>query len=328
VALLTTAAAMQATAPAQAALAVSALATAKTLPAPAWISWLSLMTTQSAIKATAAVALAVTLPVLWQVHENTGLRAEVARLEEAQLALSPLPHPPSAESSSTMAAGVSLASAEARLISLRAERSAEDKRFASLQSQASRLTHEVVVSLGHVDEIAAKVAEMQKLILELEGLKGQGDKEQAMVQQIMDRLGEVMPLMAEFRRISSDPKLGARMAATTTARLAGVSDAVRDEMERRLLRHYQQMKINGLTLDRRPKDNRSDWDRRFGEASAAAMRDIESFIPADIRATSMWQSQISPQAEAHLNLLEAIFGTDAPRPNHPPTPANKFLVDP
>ena len=108
------------------------------------------------------------------------------------------------------------------------------------------------------------------------------------------------------------------MAATTTAKVAGVSDSVRAEMERRLLIHYEGMKRNRLTLDRRPSQNHQDWDRRYGEASVAAMRDIEPLLPAAYRNTAMWQSQMSGHTESNLNFLDAAFGDTAPDAAKPP----------
>lgn len=152
------------------------------------------------------------------------------------------------------------------------------------------------------------------MVLEMERQEGTPEEREKLVEKVMALTAEMMPVMAEYRTIGADPKLSARMAALTTAKVAGVSDAVRAEMERRLLTHYERMKRMGLTLDQRPAQNRQDWDRRYGEASAAAMRDIESLLPSAYRDTPVWKSQISTQAEGNLNFLDAAFGEPAPNP--------------
>lgn len=315
VALLTTAVAMQTTIPAPAALAGAALAASSHLPASAWLSWATLMTTNSALKTTAAVALLAAVPLVWQTTENAGLRAELKRLELSE------PAAALRAGDSTPTSPLPLAEAQARLHSLRDQRALEETRLASLQTQAAKFKNEVVVSLGRVDEVANKVAQMQKLAMEMERLEGQKAEQEKLVPRLLEGMSELMPLMAEFRKLSNDPKLSARMTATSTAKVAGVSDAVRDEMESRLLRHYERMRNNGLVLDRRPEVNRADWDRRYGEASAAAMRDIENLLPATLRETPMWKSQTSAQAEGHLNFLDAVFGESTPPASQLPTQA-------
>ncbi|HYF34060.1 MAG TPA: RNA polymerase sigma factor [Prosthecobacter sp.] len=307
--LLTSATAMQTTVPVQASLAAAALVASSHVPAVAWLSWATLMTTNTALKSTAVVAILAALPVAWQAHENAGLRAEVAKLQQSQVP--PQPQPVAAIARVDSLAPVDLTAARAKLQALREQRAQEEKRLASLQTQAAKLKNEVVVSLGRVDEVAAKFAEMQILALEMEQSEGQKEAQEKLVLKLMEGMSEVMPLMAEFRRISADPNLAARMAATTTAKVAGVSEQVRNEMERRLLRHYEQMNRNGLTLDRRPTVNRGDWDRRYREASAAAMRDIENLIPAALRETSTWK-------EGQLNFFDALFGgPSSPTPQPP-----------
>lgn len=314
VALLTSAAALQSAAPAQAALAASVLAASGSVHAASWIPWAAFMTTNTALKTTAAVAILAAAPLVWQTRENAGLRAEMHGVRESRQTSMPAGAPLETGVAAAASESEDLSAARARLESLRGERSVVEARLRALQAQAAKLRDEVVVSLGRVDEVALKVAELQLMVLEMERQEGTPEEREKLVEKVMALTAEMMPVMAEYRTIGADPKLSARMAATTTAKVAGVSDAVRIEMERRLLTHYERMKRTGLTLDQRPAQNRQDWDRRYGEASAAAMRDIENLLPAAYRDTPVWKSQISTQAEGNLNFLDAAFGEPAPNP--------------
>jgi RNA polymerase sigma factor (sigma-70 family) len=327
VSLLTTAVAMQATLPAHAAMAGTALAGAGPLTS-AWFPWTAFMSTHTALKTAAVTAILAAVPLVWQTHVNAGLRAEVSRLEQPAHSALPLatPAPPALVNSSRPSDPAQLAAARARLQSLREQRAQGEAHLASLKAQAAKLNEEVVVSLGRVDEIANKVARMQKLAMEMERLDGRQEEQDKLAPQLMEGMSELMPLMAEFKKLSADPKLSARLTATTTAAVAGVSDHVRDEMERRLLRHFEAMGRSGLTLDRRPAENHGDWDRRYGIASAAAMRDIENLLPPAMRETTMWKSQTSAEAEGHLNFLDAFFGPSTSS-STPPAPANEASPD-
>jgi RNA polymerase sigma factor (sigma-70 family) len=317
VALLTTAAAMQTTVTANASFAASVLAISGQAHAVTWVPWTVFMTTNTTLKTTAAVVLLAAVPLVWQSTENAGLRAEGQSRTQASQS------PPSTTVADSPAATArnnpaDLTAAQAKLQALRVQRAAAETRLNSLQAQSAKLKDEVVVSLGRLDEVALKIAELQLLALEVNRLEGRPDEQEKLLPKLMALTTEMTPVMAEYRQIGADPKLSARMAATTTAKVAGVSEAVRAEMERRLLGHYERMHRNGLSLNRRPAQNRADWDRRYGEASAAAMRDIESLVPAALRETPMWKSQTSAEATANLDFLDAAFGDPTPKASNPP----------
>lgn len=316
-ALLTTAVTMQSTLPAQASLAAPVLAAVGQLPALAWVPWGLFMTTSSALKTAAAIAVLAAVPLAWQTSENSALRQKTSHLQQTlptEEAVKKAVAPASAGGADALAA------AQARLQTLREERGSANARLVALRAEAAKLENEVVVSLGRVDEIAHKMADLQLLAMEVQRLEQNKEEQAKLIPKLMEMTTAMMPVMAEFRRLSQDPQLVARLFATTTAQASGASAAAREEMERRLLRHYQAMKAAGLTLDRRPAENKKGWDRRYGEASAAAMRDIENLLPAAYRESPMWKSQTNPDAGEHLDFLDA-FGGPAPEASNPPAPS-------
>lgn len=314
VAMLTGAAAVQSTAPVQASMAGAALAASAEGTSIPLMLTLTAMTTNTFIKATVITLALTAVPLAWQQAQNAALRQEITSLKAVDVSSPSLPASGSLpESDATLPARV--ASAQQDLAALRKDRAAEEVQLATLRMQARQLQEEVVVSFGRLDDVARRLAEVQRLTMDIEAAHGHGDaaKESALAKKFMPKFGEMALLFAEMKRISAQPAMNARLNATTTATLAGVNDQVRDQMERLLLPHFQSMLRAGLTLDKRPAQHADDWDRRFGAASAAAMRSIEHLVPVAKRQTSTWQDAISPTS-GFLEMLIHAFPTPPPPP--------------
>lgn len=303
--LLTGAVAFQATIPAQASIAGAALSASTAGTGVPFFLTLTAMTSNTLIKATLIVLALSAVPMAWQQSKNNALRREVAMLR-------PPPKDPALEPGAMAPQGTDpglaarLAQAQAELAALQQERAKEADRLASLQKQALQLQEEVVISLGRVDDVARRVAEFSKLVMEMDAAGQDAAKQVELAKEFMPKVTEMMPVLAEMSRISSKPDLHARLDATTFATLAGLSDPMRDQMQRLLLPYYQAMQRGGLTLDRRPAERSEDWDRRYGEASATAMRGIEHLLPMSVRESKMWQDTVSPVSEGHRAFLDML----------------------
>lgn len=314
VATLTSAAAVQSTVPVQASLAGAVLAASAGGTSIPFMLTLTAMTTNTFIKATVITLALTAVPLAWQQTQNAALRQEITSLKAVNVSSPSLPTAGSlSKSDATLPAR--LASAQQDLAALRQDRADAEARLVSLRKQARQLQEEVVVSFGRLDDVARRLAEVQRLTMDMQAAKGDATKEPALGKKLMSKFGEMALLFAEMKRISAQPALNARLNATTTATLAGVDDQVRDQMERLLLPHYQSMQRAGLTLDKRPAQHADDWDRRFGAASAAAMRGIEHLVPVAMRQTSTWQDAISPTS-GFLEMITQAFPT-LPMPAKP-----------
>lgn len=317
--LLTGAAAMQSTLPAQAALAATTLTAASSASVPFMLT-LTAMTSSTLIKTSVIILALATIPLAWQQNRNAVLRKQLAMLRETATSPAALNQPAKAASSANVGSQTTahLDLARKDLAAVQAERAREEARLQALQKQARQLQDEVVVSLGKVDEVARKVADVQRLTMKLRE-ETDPATHKALLAQLMPKMSEMAPILAEMRRISAEPELNARLNATSLAALANVSDDVRDQIQRQLLPHYQSMARKGLALDQRPRQHSADWDRRYGEATVAAMRSIEHLLPLSLRQTEMWKTTTTPASKGQTDFLDMLTraGPPPPAPSKP-----------
>lgn len=292
-ALITGAVAAQSALPAQASVSVAVLSAAAGGSNVPWGLTLSALTSNTFIKVSLLTAALTAVPLAWQHAENESLRQEIATLVKT---------PPATTTAKRVLASrpsSSVSSASIALADLQKERVIEEAKLVSLRRQARRLQDEVVVSFGHVDDIAGQFAEVARLMQQVKA--ADAANRAALGKEFMAKLTRMLPALSVMTRISHTPALNARLHATLVASMAGLGNDERDQLEHKMLPHMQALIDHGLTFDKRPASRSEDWDRRYFESLAQVFRCAEPMLPVTLQRSELWQGLVSANQDAEAS---------------------------
>ena len=274
--LLAGAAAQQGATSAQAGLASAALAASGSVSAPAMLSLTTLMSQTSCKIAACAAALTLT-PLIFQWQANAGLREEIATQRRAH---------------SEIAGGLEAASLRKKQAALEAEwaakqaaRIATEKRVAELAALKDTLDHEVVISLGTVESMAKKIAQMAAASAELEVTPKPAPGTEAAkildkrVAEMAGTLTEAMAILRDIPKLERDPAKAGRFYATLMNELIGFDEKTAAVVETAATQWVAGLQQDGLALPQRPKGKATEWDARRDAATSRFLSGITPQLP-------------------------------------------------
>ena len=310
--LLAAAVAVQATYPAHATLAGSALAGASTISVPLTLTVHALMSHLPLKIAVCAAGLAL-LPLGYQWNANATLHSELAEARTIPAAqASPLPPSP-AHANLIAETRVELARVEAKIKSAEA-------RAAELASFKTRANDELVVSLGSVEAMAKTFGTTLRQLTELrDAARGkqtslEPEKREAMVRDIQTKMSEFFTLLRELPRLERDPARAARFYATMLAETGEFDTATRDKLEPVLQAWIKQLQRDSLALPQRPpieqKDATAEWDKRRIAAMQEISKQLEALVPPEKagRASLLRSMMIDPDEPSVREAFDMISG--------------------
>lgn len=314
-ALLAGAAALQASQPASATLAVSTIAGTSTVSTPLPLIFSAVMS-HLPIKIAVCTAGLALLPLGYEWTANASLRGELTELQQQQARSLPTANLPSSPANDLVAARVELARLEA------ATKVAE-ARVTELNLFKERIKDELVVSLGSVEAMAKELGTTLRQMTELQALRAdpqtyppgspEWQKRQEAMQNVQERVPKIFNVLCELPRFEREPAKAARFYATLVGESADLDDTTRAKLERPLQEWVTQLQRDGLALPQRPFDPgeaKADWDKR----RIAAMHDISNQIQAEVpadkadRATLFRALMVEPNAHSVQEAFDIISG--------------------
>ena len=273
-ALLTAAAAQQASVPAHAGLAAAALS-AIPAAAPLSIAIATLMS-QTTLKVVCAAALIAT-PLALEWKANAALRTEIAQIRSAnpQLAAFRADTDP-------------LAKAKAELAVKHTTRLTAENRVAELLDLKNKVENEVVISFGSADAMATKAWSLtllsdsahRALSRRKDATPDELSAIQAQFQIAKDGEWELSKLLYEIPRLERVPEKASRYYATLYGEMAGLDEAGRAVVEQRALEWQRELQNEGLALPQRSKGKAQEWDERRRAASRRFLTTLANEVPA------------------------------------------------
>jgi DNA-directed RNA polymerase specialized sigma24 family protein len=269
--------------------------TAAAVPVPLALTLTTFMA-HTAIKIAVAVAVVAALPIAWQSHANSELRAELGALQ--QQARPAAPEPIAARDNAPLraeAAALDSQLADARSAEERARKSMDDTR-----QKVERLQTEVVVSYGKPEDIARSLKttldDMVETSVILEAMMNEKREltpaEQAKVNKLMTTALSTMATMKNVMKMEDQPQDAAKLYSTFLGDGLGLSEATRKTLESTVAADFETLKRDGLTNSQRPKVDPESWEKRRNERSAELK--------------TRWQAVLAPEAEKHA-LYSQIF---------------------
>ncbi len=275
-ALLTGAAALQSTLPAQAGMAAAALS-GGTVASPSILLFTTLMSHTPAKLAVAAIALTA-LPVVFLQETNARLIAERAAHASISVTAGRTPEGASAPATQGGGGGDVLA-AWNDLRAAQNSRHAAEEKLSALQRQLDQIETEVVVSYGQVEDLALRFAAKAREFERLRTLKENPDpaERERLARELATKMdfGDFFGGAREAQRLESDPEKAARFYATLLGELAGLDEASREPLVRVARERFVEMKRAGLSAASRPQNEYSAWlearRRSFAELDTALL---------------------------------------------------------
>ena len=299
--LLLGAVAMQATLPAQKSLAAAALSAAATTTS----SLLPTLMTSTTAKSCAAVLALAAVPLGLQWTEYRALGEELQRAKSTAHATASAGAAIATSDPALFALRQQVSDASDRLGELESAREAESERKREVERTYEQLASEFVISIGNVDAVAAKCAE---LITEMERA-GQAELSGANAEEEgLKLIGSFMKMMPTFLAVASldeRPELNSRFYAGVIADALNLDDKQRKQIAAAMLPGMKQMKAEGLVISKRPESEKppgeSEWDLRHTEAAAAYARAVVPLMPEEALKSTVWPGFVAGEFASMLS---------------------------
>ena len=288
--LLIAAAAQQGSMTTQAGLASAALAANGANAAP-WLTFTTIMS-HTPIKIAACASALALAPVFAQRHANASLRAQIATEHAAR--------PQIVLSTSNVPLRQRRAALESELAAKHAARIAAENRFAQLATFKDALDQEVVISLGTIESMARKLAQILSIMHQLdakpgEKLEAKAVKDREMqARQAAEALPEVMGILREIPKLERDPDKAAHFYALTVGETLGLDEQARATMEADIAEWVRGLQQEGLALVQRPQGKAKEWDDRRDAATVRLLASLKNKLPSS--------QQKNPAIEEFLQL--------------------------
>jgi hypothetical protein len=247
---------------------------------------------QTPIKIAACVSALALAPVLAQRHANASLRAQIVTEHAA--------HPQIALSTGNVPSQQRRAGLESELAAKRAARIAAENRIAQLATFKDALDQEVVISLGTIESMARKLAQILSIMQQLDAKPGEKLEPNAVkdremrARQAAEALPEVMGILREIPKLERDPNKAAHFYALTLGETVGLDDETRATMEADIAEWVRGLQQDGLALVQRPQGKAKEWDDRRDAATVRLLARLRNKLPSS--------QQKNPAIEEFLQL--------------------------
>jgi hypothetical protein len=276
-------------------------------------------TTKIAIAAVAAVL--IPLSVQWSA--NAKLREKIVTAQNVTL-----PSP----SRNPAGPAAQLAALQAKLSDTRSAIMAAENERTELVELKRKIETEVVYSMGTVESMARKLAE---IIVMTDAIDARQDALQraravdpnseetrrltAEMSETATRGAEMVPqmidLVREMARMERSPEKAAHFYATMFGQIDGLDDATRAKIEARLAPWIREMQENGLAFPQRPAGpERNQWDRRRGEVTTAFLKSLSTEFPATNGSRQKLEGLFSADPEETHGFFDMMVGSEESRP--------------
>jgi hypothetical protein len=269
-------------------LAAGAIASCATAPVPIALTMHTMMMHTTAKLSVCAIA-AIMIPLTLQWNANAKLR------EKVSAAQSVLPTKPPGIPDGSVA---QLAALQTKLSDKRSAIIAAENERAELVGLKQKIETEVVYSLGTIESMARKLAEIVAVSdmidarqQELQRARAADPNSEetkrlvAAVNETASRASEMMPgviqLAREIAQTERSPEKAAHFYAALLGEIDGLDEATRGQIEARFAPWIRELQQSGLAFPQRPTGpDRNQWDRRRGEIMVEFLKSLATEFPA------------------------------------------------
>jgi RNA polymerase sigma-70 factor (ECF subfamily) len=299
-------------------IAASAIASCTSASLPFAITIQTIMMHTTTKIAIAAVA-AVLIPLSVQWSANAKLREKIIAAQNVTL-----PSP----SRNSEGGAAQLAALQAKLSDTRSAIMAAENERAELVALKRKIETEVVYSMGTVESMARKLAEIIVMTDTIEARqealqrahKADANSEEtkrltAEMNATAFRAAEMMPqiidLVREMARMERSPEKAAHFYATVFGEIDGLDEAARAKLEVRFEPWIRELQQNGLALPQRPAPPQSkQWDQRRGEITTAFLKSLSTEFPATKGSRKALEGLLSADPEETHGFFDVMLGRE------------------
>ena len=302
-------------------IAASAMASCANASIPFALTMQTIMmhtTAKIAVCATAAILVPLTL----QWNANAHLREKIVAAQNATL---PFP------SRNSDGPAAQLAALQAKLSDTRSAIMAAENERAELVALKRKIETEVVYSMGTIESMARKLAEIiamddaieahQEALQRARAADPNSEETKRLTAEMNDtatRGAEMMPqiieLVREMARMERSPEKAAHFYATMFGQIDALDEATRAKIEARFAPWIREMQENGLSFPQRPAGpERNQWDRRRGEVTTAFLKSLSTEFPATNGSRQKLEGLLSADAEETHGFFDMMLGSEGNR---------------
>jgi RNA polymerase sigma factor (sigma-70 family) len=251
---------------------------------------LTTLMTHSAVKLTAIVALITAVPIAWQTHANSNLRAELSVLE-AQPQAAALIQPSNSDEphvSANSASRTETTLLNERMAIARQAQSEAAAELAKTKVTLKQLEEEFVISHGTVEELARSFVKRLKPMLEAMKAMEQLDeterekRESELTVQMIDFMKQLRPLVKAMEKLEDRPKDIARVQTIIFEEVLELNADLKQRVENTFIADFQKLKQDGLISSLRPKENAEAWIAKRRAASIAMEQHLKELLPPEL----------------------------------------------
>ncbi|HEY2343266.1 MAG TPA: sigma-70 family RNA polymerase sigma factor [Chthoniobacteraceae bacterium] len=280
--LLVGAAATQASLPAQAGLAQTALTTAAATPWP--LTLLSTAMSSTASKLAAAAVVVVSIPVAGEWIANQSAKSAIVH-ERERLGQNAAPTSTSSDDAQRVAAlQAKIAEVSAQLRRQTKLREQEEANVHDLERKQAQLkAGEVVVSFGDIESLAGRLSDFLRRGAAMKHTKyaTEAERNEAARKVATELFSEAGADMTAARDLERDPAKAAHFYASFLAGCLSFDSATTAKTETLLTQQFDVLRAAGLASPQRPlnDDPNSDWAKRRYAAMGSMFTAMEALAP-------------------------------------------------
>jgi RNA polymerase sigma factor (sigma-70 family) len=269
----------------------------------------------TAFKISTAVVLAAAIPIAWQGHANSTIRAEVM---EARRAAETARLPATAAFDATSLHAEVAALTQSLAVS---RRKAEGIKASLAENQRTleRMQQEVLVKFGKTEDLARTFATKLEAIIPVLAVMERKEPFDAAGKQKVEQASkvfmELLPYLGQLRRMDEEPEQAGRFVSTFLTEVMKLPPETTASLEQAVAAGYADLKRDGLTLSARPTEGQEQWAQRRDAADKALTARVLAILPESARSHPILkivgaESGILLPAEA--GVLGNIPGGDGP----------------
>jgi RNA polymerase sigma factor (sigma-70 family) len=266
-----------------------AVAAALASTAPLSLTLITVMA-HTAVKLAAVVTFIAAVPIGWQTHANSRLRAELAALEPLPRPAAPL-EPRNTNATIVFANSVfrtERAVLNERIATARMEQTKASTKLKNTEAALRQLEEEYVITHGTVEELARSfVRGLMPLLDAMKAMEQLDETERAkreaeLTVKLVDFQKQLRPLVKAMCKLEDRPEELARVHAIIFEEVLGLDVALKQRVERALLADLQKLKQDGLISSLRPKEDAEAWIAQRQAASMAMEQHLRVLMPPEL----------------------------------------------
>lgn len=275
-------------------LSLTAAGAALTLPVAAGSSSFALtfatLMGNTVFKISAALVIASAIPIVWQSHANSAIRAEIADLRRSDERRVSTPIQPNFDATALRAEAAALTEAFA---ASRGRGEAMKISLAENQQLLDRMQQEVLVKLGKSEDLARTFAAKLERILPLINDLQRKEDHDAAFRDGLDHVSrvamELVPSLGQLRRLEEEPEQAGRFMSTLLGEMMKLPPETSAQVERAVVAGYTDLKRDELTLSSRPRKDPEKWDAQRDAADKALTARVLAVVPKNSQGHPLYQ---------------------------------------